>query len=394
MLNTNANKTMSQMNLVKILKNFLVLTVLATLLLIGILAIVGFWNSESPRYWRNAAQSLLFFGARHAPQRFTASVTRSALKINSQRTSYEELKEAASLFLDCGETEAAAALWLALARIDGASNDVTQGLRHAHLSYTTSPNSGALVALVVLNSNDSEQRNTWSTELQTKYPEHELSKITLCLAQLQSLEGPVPEPCQQVSWLLEKVTTSKTEFGKLKRQIEDLPKVAQANAQKYENEVTQRDTKAGYYYLDVQAIERKKSEVRTKAVLQALLPLPKNGDTAGSYIAREGICLLPVIRWACLAASVSESASEAQKELKQLDEQRRSVQELIRLNHELRQYAMDKLEYWRSSEPLKELTEAKRNVLPKFQADVEKAIVEMRHNLGLSIEDAVFIATT
>ena len=117
-------------------------------------------------------------------------------------------------------------------------------------------------------------------------------------------------------------------------------------------------------------------------------------DTPESYVVREGICLLPVIRWACIAISAGESATEAQKELQQLDHQLQNVQELIRLNTELRRYAADQIEYWKSSQPLEELNEAKRNVLPKFQADVEKAIVERRHNLGLSIEDAVYIATT
>lgn len=383
-----------RMNLVTIFKGLLVLTVLTILPATGILAIAGFWNSESPRYWRNATQSVAFFGARHAPKRFTASITRWALRVNDVRTSYEELEEAALLFESSGQSESAAALWLALVRIDGTSNDTSQGLRHAALSHSSMPNERALEALLALTSPEDELRKRWSAELQTNYPDNDLSKITLCLTQLQSLEGPTPSSCQQLSWLLETVTSSQTEFAKLKERIRNLPDETQANIQKYEDEVADRDTKAYGYYLDVQAIERKKTDVKVKAVLQAVLPLPKDGDTPGTYLAREGVCLLPIVRWVCLAASSVESASEAQKELQQLDQQRASVEELIRLNNQLRQYATDQLEYWKSSKPLEELIEAKNNVLPKFQADVEKAIVEMRDNLGLSIEDAVLIATT
>ena len=392
-MNSKANKTTSGMNGVSILKVTLIGATLAVSLSMGILALAGFWSIESPRHWRNATQSVFFFGARHAPKRFSASITGWALKINGVRTSYDELEESASLFEGSGQSKSAAAIWLALSRIDGASNNPGQAYHHALLSHSSSPNEKALEALVAY-SKDVESRNKWSAELQINYPNNDLSGITLCLTQLQSLEDSVPSSCEQINWLLEKVTASKTEFEELKQQILDLPEVAQANVEKYENEVSERDANAGQYYLDVQAIEQKKSEVKAKAVLQALLPIPKDGDTPESYVVREGICLLPVIRWACIAISAGESAAEAQKELQQLDYQLQNVQELIRLNTELRRYAADQIEYWKSSQPFEELKEAKRNVLPKFQADVEKMIVEMRHSLGLSIEDAIYIATT
>jgi hypothetical protein len=376
-------------------KKLIVITASTIVATTSLLAVAGFWNPDSPRYWRRPAQATAFFGARHAPRSLVAPMTRLALRTHVAGTSYAEIEEAASLFENVGENKAASILWLSLVRMDVTSNKLDEAIRHATLSQTARPSEEALTALVSLNIKNSKSRGRWISELQTNYPENELSQVTLCLTQIESFDNAIPDPCQKVNWILEKATVSKNEYEKLSKQILNLPNEARLNIKKYEQEIADRNFKQGGYRSDLEEIDRQKSETVVNGVIGViieLLPLPKAGDTLETYLSREGICLLPYVRWVCRAADLGP-AFEAKKQYQQLDERRELILELIRLNDELSNYARQKIEYWRSSKPLEELKKAKSNILPTFQGDVEETISANKGNAGLSLDEAISMAT-
>lgn len=369
------------------------LLVAAGLLIIvsGLLAAAGFWSPDSPWYWRRPTQSALFFDARHAPRSLTAPLTRWALRTHAAGTRYDEAEEAAALFESVGENQAAALLRLGLVRIDATSDRLEQAVRHATLSQHDAPSEEALTALVVLTIKDAERRGRWVSELQTAYPEHELSQTALCLAQLQSFGDVVPASCLKVSWVSEKAASGKGEYEKLSAQIRNLPNEAQANIRKHEREIAEREAEQQGYRAELADIERRKSEATANGIIGViidLLPLPKSGDTLESYVSREGVCLLPYVRWFCAAGSLGP-AFEAKKQHQRLDEYRKSVLELIRLNDELNGYDRRKIEYWRSGEPLEKLKKAQGALLPAFRAGVEETVSARRSTAGIPLDEAI-----
>ena len=360
----------------------------------GLLAAAGFWSPDSPRYWRRPAQSVLFFTARHAPRSLTAPLMRRALRTHAAGTRYDEAEEAAALFEGVGENRAAAQLRLGLVRVDATSDRLEQAVRHATLSQQDAPSEEALAALVVLTIKDAERRGQWASELQMAYPEHEMSLATLCLAQLQSFGNAVPVVCQKVGWVSEKAASGKGEYEKLSAQIRNLPNEARANIRKHEQEIAEREAEQQGYRADLADIDRQKSEATADAVTGViinLLPLPKSGDTLESFVAREGVCLLPYVRWFCAAGSLGP-AFDAKKRHQQLDEHRKIILELISLSDELNGYDRRNIEYWRSGAPLEKLKKAQGAILPAFRADVEETVSARRSTAGLPLDEAVISA--
>lgn len=376
-------------------KTPLIAAVSATVAATALLAALGFWNVDSPRYWRHPAQATIFFGARHAPTSFIAPLTRLALRTHVVGTTYAETEEAATLFEKVGEHKAASLLWLSLVRIDANSNNPDEALRHATLSQNATPNEKALTALVILNIKNSASRGRWISELQTNYPENELSQITMCLTRIQSFENAVPASCQKVNWILEKVTAGKNEYEKLSKQILNLPGEARLNIKKYEQEISDRNLKLVEYTSDLAELDRQKSDATTNAIIEIiidLLPLPKKNDTLETFLSREGICLLPLVRWVCGAAAL-RPAFEAKKQHQEIDEHREIILRLISLNDQLKNYARKELEYWQSGKPMEKLKKAKSNVLPIFRDQVEETVSAGKGNAGLSLVEAISMAT-
>jgi len=324
-------------------------------------------------------------------------MTRLALRTHVEGTSDEEIEKAATLFESAGDNKAASLLWLSLARLNASSNKFEEAVRYATLSQYATPSENALAALVILNIKSSESSSRWISQLQANYPDNELSQVSLCLIQIESFENAIPPPCQRVNWILERATSSKQAYEKLSKQIQTLPNDARLNIKKYGQDLAKRAAERGKYQLDLEDIDRRKSEAVRDALIQGiieLLPLPQSGDTLETYLTREGICLMPGIRWVCAAGALSGPAFDMLNRRKQLDEPRELTLKLIGFNDYFTSLDQKQIAYWRSSKPLEELKAAKNDVLPTFRNNVTETISAKSGSVGLSFEEAISLVTT
>lgn len=379
-------------------KKRLRMIVITGVVTITLLAALGFWNADSARYWRRPAQSTLFFAARNAPRALVARLTRWALRTHVAGTTYAETEEAASLFERAGDGKAASALWLGLVRPDVASQNYDQAVRHAILSHNVVPNPNALVALVVLNENFLEARDHWISEIQSRYPDHELSRIFRGLEQLESFGNPLPASFEAVDWIHQKALSQQDEYQKISQQIEDLPNESARNIKQNETSIAklteeQEANQSKYVALSAE-IDRLKREGTWDAVKEAVynaLPIPKAGDTWETYFAREGLCALPVIKWVCWLLDL-KPFYELRKKQKELTESRDLVAEIWRLNRSLISHHKSDIKYWRSNEPLEKLVRARESLIPAFRSDVEQNVFERREQVGIPVLEAIAIA--
>lgn len=364
-------------------------------LIVGLLWLIGFFTPESDYYFRRPVQSALFLVTRITPNSIVAPVARLALKSHPEGTTHDEAKEIAQLFGQIGENEDASQLWLALARLDAESDRNAEAIEHAISSQNSYPNENALMMLVALNIKDSEGRVQWIAELQKSYPENELSQAAFCLTQTKSFESAISPSCQKVGWIFEKTKASKSENDKLAKRIENLPNETALNIKKLEDSISNKEAKEEEYYSDLAEIDRQKSSAIADGIIGVivdLLPIPKPGDDLETFVAREGICLLPYVRWVCRAASLGP-AFDAKKKVEELNKSRENILELIGLNNGLINSDRQKINYWQSSKPLEELKKAKNEVLPKFQNDVMETVYAKKESIGVSITEAITLIT-
>jgi len=353
---------------------------------------IGFWTPASFRYWRRPAQFALFSLAVVMPRSQKARVTRWALLTHVDGTTYEELEKAARLFESAGDNESASLLWLGLARLDAISSNFEAAELHAMLSQTAAPNERALVAIVVLNINNPDLRDPWINQLQTHYSNSELALVTQCLSQVNSFVVEAPASCKPVGWINEKATASKNKWDDLSNQIRSLPNRRKIEIKKLEEDITKQESDRAENVVELEAIDQEKRDAVVAAGLEAiinLLPLPQPGDTLEKYLVREGLCLLPWVRWICRTVDVGGPVFNAMQRLKAFDEQRALILRLIGYKNDFIHRDLDRIEYWRSSKPLEELQAEKGNVLPAFQNDVRQTISARRESVGMERNEAI-----
>jgi hypothetical protein len=309
----------------------------------------------------------------------------------------DEAGEAASLFESIGENQDAALIRLAAARLEIESGNLERATNAAISSYNTVPGEKAIETILILTAKTPEsERNKWVNELQSKFPDSELSRTYRCYNSIISFNERLDPSCTQVDWLHQKAASSKAEFEKISRQIVDLPVEKAKNINAYEKSVSHRNGLLNQYYTDLRNIDNKKEQAAVNGFgrfLWNLLPLPKPGDTWEIFLTREGLCALPIIRWFCALLSAGEASTEVKAEWDRLEGSRGRLNELVRLTGQLRDSDAEKLAYWQSSGPLNDLTKTKTSILPSFKADIDETVHSKRWQAGIPIEEAVsFVA--
>lgn len=325
-------------------------------------------------------------------------MTRGALQTHITGTSYAEIEEAASLFKGVEDNRAASTLWLGLVRLDVSTQDWEKASWHAALSQNAFPNPEALAALVLLNLKSPEDKRHWVLELRSSYPDSEISQVYTYLEQLKSFSDPLPASDALIGWVRQRAVSGKEEDLSLSQQIKDLPQEAARHIQQDELSIAQIMKEQEVYrrrYAGISAeISRLENEGLWDAIGQViykLLPLPEPGDTWETYLAREGLCALPIIKYFCALFNL-KPLFELRQNQQEATDSRARVAEIISLNESVISNHRSDIRYWQSSEPLEKLVHARESLIPSFRGDVEQNLLARREQVGLSVLEALTIA--
>jgi len=342
-----------------------------------VLAAVGFWNPGSPRYWRRPTQGTLFFAAHYAPRFLAVHLTRWAILTHVSGMSYEEYEEAASLFKQAGENQRSSQLWMALANIDIDSGNYDKAKEHSNLAYEAHPCPDPLIALVILTKNSPDERSSRMDTLQTNYPQHEFSKAWDCYRKFESFGNDLPGSCGEVDWVSQMTRDNVHKYQQTSQRIIDLPREARRLVNQLKSESRELVEKQRIYARKIKGIDSKIAYLdreRKNALVQAginmLLPLPQPGDTFESWVVREGICALPIVRWFCRAAELGPYF-ELEQQKQRLASHRAEIDgELLGIKARLESIKSD-VSYWQSMKPKEQLIAARDSLIPAFREEFE-----------------------
>lgn len=376
-------------------KYFFLIT-MAILPIVLLLWAIGFWNSQSPRYWRRPAQSVAFFSARHTPSRWTGSLTRWALRMHIIGTTYDELEEAANNFARVKENDTAARLLLTLAREDILSGRETSALNNIKLAYTIYPSEEALADIVIMTAKSKESNESWVSELRARYPLHHLNSAFECAETIKSFAVRPTASCLSLSWISEKTSSKVMEYNQLTRQIADLPDVSRRKVKALELSVSLGESKNSYYYSQLADLDQEKTNLvlrKVGNVIWKLLPLPEPGDTFETWLAREAIvCKIPYIRFFCKAEAFTPLL-DISKEQERIESDKSDIRYQISLNNNVLSRYRNDLSYWKSNKPFQELVTQRENLVHQFQDEIRQTVYTMKDQIGNSISEAIFYVT-
>jgi hypothetical protein len=124
----------------------------------------------------------------------------------------------------------------------------------------------------------------------------------------------------------------------------------------------------------------------------ALLPLPQTGDTFETWLTREGICALPIIRWLRRASAMGDAFAKLQREREQWMQARDRAADEWRRNESTMSSCRSAIAYWRSEEPLARLVRARAALLPRFRTDVEATAFSHFTEIGIASSEALAMA--
>ncbi|MBL8296181.1 MAG: hypothetical protein JNN08_30335 [Bryobacterales bacterium] len=360
----------------------------------------GLWDPGSPHYWREIAQGALLNLADRAPNDYVVKVARLALQTHPQGVAYVEMEKAAHLFNRAGEKQVASALWLALARLESDSGSPERAEAHAVRARDASGSERAYLSGVLIHRDSPAKRTPWIEGLRVNYPNHEIARAFGCLAVLQSFEHGLPAACDSNDWIGQKSRTGIEEYVRISREIEHLPQ--QAAQQMAENQqalarltAAQAPLASKYHSLGAQLAKLEKDghwEAAGTGLVRAFLPLPEPGDTFETWIAREGVCALPLIRWFCRAGALADAFAQLQKQRQNLIGQREAIAAEWRQNETAISSSRSTIAYWQSTEPLDKLIRARNGLLLEFRADVEKSAFSHYTEIGIKPSEAVTLA--
>lgn len=363
------------------------LMLIATLSLWGL----GLWTPSSSIYWRRPAQTTLLVTGRILPSFLSKRVTRLALTTHVEGNSPHEIEFAAVTFEKIAEKEIAGSLHRALVRVYASNGEIARAVQHARTSQQLASGEAVLGDLLTLTIKESEAEQLIS-QIQQAYPDNELSQATLCRSQLESFENEIPESCQRIEWALEAANSGKSEYDDLSQQIEDLPQVAQTKIAEYEGKLMLEEAERSQHYAELEEIDQKKRQASIDAAIEIgvdMLPLPKPGDTAETFVVREGLCLFPIIRWICAALSAEGPITRMLERQKQLDELRELTAKVIGYNDDLIGRYRNMISYWQSDQPLQELNNQRDAIIPKFRDSITDTIWSRKETTGISVSDAI-----
>ena len=372
------------------MKKILVALTLLTLTAVALWGF-GFWNPDSAIYWRRPAQTALLVNGRFLPRFLARRVTHLALRTHVEGSSAMEIQYAADIFKRIGDNKNAALLERTLSREAVLKSEFDKAIAHAKSSYQLDPNKAVVIDLVPLTIRQPEATE-WITQLQKVDPDHELSQATLCRSQLESFENEIPASCRRVQWVSETAESGQSEYNELVKEIEDLPAKRREKIAEYEADIALQEGKRSQYLAEIEDIERQKSEATASAAVEIgvdLLPLPKPGDTLGSWVAREGFCLLPYVRVFCAVNSASGPLARLKQRIDGLNELRRLTEVVIGYNNQAIKLNREMITYWESDQPLEELKRKKDNVLPKFGNNIADTIWSRKETTGLTLSEAI-----
>lgn len=367
---------------------------------VGIASAAGVWKPESPRYWREKAQTALLWLAGRAPEKYAGRVARAALRTHPQGVDYSDMESAAELFAKVGEKDAAATLWLGLAQVDAASGNPQQAESHVSRAAEATQSERAYLSGVVIHRYAAAKRAPWVAALRQHYPHHAVARAFSCVAELQSLEDALPGACFTGDWIGQRAANAKTEFARISSEIEQHPQNAAAKIREIQSDLesltaAQRPLVSRYQALGAELDRLEKNGAWDAAglgLLNAILPLPQPGDTFEIWLTREGICLLPGIRWFCRINALAQPFAKLQRDRERLTRERESAADDWRRNESAIASSRSSLNYWSSEAPLEELRKSRDGVLPGFRSGVEAALFARYTEVGIAPPHAIALA--
>ncbi len=360
----------------------------------ALLAFLGFWDRDSPRYWRGPAQATLLFAAHHMPSAWVARTARLALRVHTDGASYAELEQAALFFEKAGEAAAASTLHLALAGLDATSQNHRRAVFHAGRSDALAPSRDALLSLIVLERHSADAKASLVAKLQSRHPEHEFATTFKCLADVRSFNAELPDSC--IGWVRERATADRKRYVTLSRQIQNLPletarQISSSHRAIAVLEKEQASLRSRQQSLNAQIawFEKNGNWRATGKAVREMLPLPRSGDTVETWLVREVSCLLPVVRWLCRAGDVAKGFADVDEEKRQLAQERGQIASLLSGNESRLASHRETIRYWRGSAPMEKLTSARNALIHSFRRDVEETLFSRISQIGLRPTDAI-----
>lgn len=369
-------------------RTIVAVTAVGGALLAGGLWLAGVWEEPSPRYWRIYAQSAQFFLAAKLPdnarlREYRIQLTRSALRTHPNGVTNEELEQAASLLERSSASTDAAKLLMALVRRE---SDHDTRKRHTEHALRLNESSTVMLNLIALNRNSQDERVKWTAQLLARFPAEPVGLALRCLDGYGDLAQNPPEVCAEVDWALKQAQQRHREYLRIREVIANYPAIAAAEIGKLQEEADHYGQRQVQYRDELAGVEREASQqgwIAAGEFILDLLPLPKDGDTLGSYVVREGACASKWINWLCAVGSAAKALSGMDQRKAALAAKANDLLESISRVEWLAQYDLSHINEWRSGKKLEEFRSDLTNQHRWFWDELDNEIFDHMPELGL-----------
>lgn len=379
----------------------------------GVLALAGVWDARSPRYWRALGQEAGLWAAqvalRHERLRVhVPEMVRRSLGLHRDGITPAEAALAASLLEDAGDVGSAATLHLGLAHQRHREGRQDLALSHARRADRLQPGETALLAVLLLHRQPAEGPGAWITQssgalatsgmdaawaqLRDRFPSHELVHARRCAAGVQDFAVPPPAACAAVGWLAEPAAHGRREHARLSADIESLPRRAAGFVAMAERQWVEWQQRREILRQQDLALAVERERLPARAIGQAvhgLLPLPKDGDTLESFVTREGLCSLPLLRVLCRGGELALAWDALRQGQQAIDTERARLAAQDGEAGRAMDDARSTIAYWQSSRPLDSLLAERARLLPAFRATAEQETGRRYDRVGLPLATAL-----
>jgi hypothetical protein len=349
--------------------------------LVAVLALLGLWDDDSPRYWRRLAQDVVLAAADRAPANRAPGLTRTALRVHRAGVTPAEMDRAAGIFLRAGDRASAARLHLGLVRANAAAGNLPAAMAHARRADQLAPGPEALGALVVLADPGTDAGRQAVAAMQARYPRSELSQAFDCVKRVTSFAVALPASCQAYPLTRQPAAAAVADHQRIERELAGLP---------------QKRTEQIAWYGDWEireyaAMQRASTELKRAGFLTAILEsiwrtiagmLPQSGERLSTWFWRNLFCSTR-IRWLCVLNDANLEPIVDRME------ERRSLK--VELASATRAWgiAMDGLDYWNSSKPHDLLVSERATLASTFRGEVYTALKARRKTVGIDRDAAI-----
>lgn len=351
---------------------------------------VGFWKPHSRHYWRSYAQTLMLSAAEAIParagtQKVTEALTRSALSIHLSGVSAAEIKTAAIVLERVKRPQDAAILWLALVSLYSSAGYPEDARAAAKQSVRLRGSAEALASLAVLYKDQPDEQAVWIRQLQSRFPQHELSIAWTCLDATSSLQTDPPAICSGAEWVRSRATYARNEDLRIATEIEDLPRKSVEEISK-SNATIQGHLDSLPTMNRMQELAREKGNLGWTAVWDVLVdrvPLPKPGDTTEQWVAREAVCAFKTINPICIAASIASAIDKATMNNARLAAEIKSLKERYDQALSIIDSERRSIEDWKSERPLQRLVDQRSHLLGDLQRSIKAEAYQRYREVGV-----------